>query len=108
MSKKLEKLKEVEAETTLKEIGLSSIGDIGRISAKLKRKSISEEHFDLPPTNSRDSKAISVYTKKEKIKKEIDESDNFKKGSLKFEKEIGGKKHTIDKDFLQQFGITLD
>ena len=27
---------------------------------------------------------------------------------VKFEKEIDGRKHTIDQEFLQKFGITLD
>ena len=63
----------------------------------------------LPPT----SRPIKVYTKRDRKGKANSESSSpeqsaKKEPKLKFEKEIKGKKHTIDQDFLQKFGIKLD
>ena len=107
MSKKLNRLKEQEDVKTLREGGFSALSDLGRVAAK--RKSVERELLDPPPTSR--SKAIKVYTKSEKVKKEeVDSELEVKQelGPMKFEKEIKGKKHTIDLDFLQKFGIKID
>ena len=72
--------------------------------SKIRRKS--DDYLDPP----RFSRSIQVYTKSEPTKRE--ETSELKlepePKMVKFEKEIKGKKHTIDQDFLQKFGINLD
>lgn len=104
MSKKLNRLKEQQDEKNLREVGFTSLSDLARVS-KIRRKS--DEYLDVP---HRISRPIQVYTKSEKIKKEehSEIKTEVEPKPLKFEKEIKGKKHTIDQDFLQKFGIKLD
>lgn len=100
MSKKLDKLKEQEHEKQIREVGLSSLGDLSRV---VKRKSSDRDYG----SSTESSKSIKVITKTGSKKKD-EEKKPEKPEEVKFEKEIKGKKHTIDSEFLQKFGIQLD
>jgi len=109
MSKKLNKLKEANDERALRDIGLAPLGEISKL--QMKRKSDSDMlDLGLGLASTSSSKPIKVYTKEKRKRADSETSEPARPSSseVKFEKEIDGRKHTIDQEFLQKFGITLD